>query len=146
MKQLDLSSSSLRIEEEDESDDDDDDDEQQEEEQPPQPVEQESSGNDENSPARANVEAAATLGSIEVKDGPAEHKMEELRAFLEKELPEIQKNVALRARTLWWKQKENDDKLEDARSKLTEVRRLIEAIEPGMPSMAGAGETAAPTV
>lgn len=110
MKRLDPS-----IVEEDDSDDDDDDDEEgQQEEQ--QPSEQESSGvTDENMPARANVApeeaAAASLGSIAVKDGPAEHKREELKAFLEQELPEIQRNVALRARTLWWKQKEYDDKV-----------------------------------
>lgn len=77
-------------------------------------------GDDENAPARANVvpaaEAAAAepeegLGSIAVKDGPSEQKKEELRAFLETELPEIQRNVALRARTLWWKQKEYDEKV-----------------------------------
>lgn len=109
---------------------------------------------DENAPARANVpepapaagKEAAALGSIEVKDGPSEQKREELRAFLETELPEIQRNVALRARTLWWKQKEYDDKIEDTRSKLKEVQRLIEAIEPGVPSMASTGEVAVPTV
>ncbi len=74
---------------------------------------------DENAPARANNVARAAeaeaeaegLGSIAVKDGPSEQKREELRAFLQTELPEIQRSVALKARTLWWKQKEYDDKV-----------------------------------
>lgn len=162
-------------EEDDDSDSDWDDDEQ----------EQPENDSDENAPARANVVAGAEaepegLGSIAVKDGPSEQKKEELRAFLVTELPEIQRNVALRARTLWWKQKEFDGKvgggglklcvcvalrklyltdptsnlydltfhrtlqLEDARNKLKDVQKLIEAIEPGIPSMTEAA--AVPTV
>jgi hypothetical protein len=96
----------------DEEDDSDDDEDGGNESQPQQ---------DENAPARANGVAGAAaaqvesegegLGSIEVKGGPSEQKKEELRAFLEKELPEIQRNVGLRARTLWFKQKEYDDKV-----------------------------------
>ena len=104
MKRLDPA-----IQEEDGDSDSDDDGSDNEQEQP-------EDDSDENAPARANVVAGAEaepegLGSIAVKDGPSEQKKEELRAFLETELPEIQRNVALRARTLWWKQKEYDGKV-----------------------------------
>lgn len=146
MKRLDPS---IHEEEEEDSDSDDDDDDDK------QGEEAEEGGADENAPARANVggeqqhaqqPAEEGLGSIAVKDGPGEQKREELRAFLETELPEIQRSVALRARTLWWKQREYDDKLEDARRKLQEVQRLIEAVEPGIPSMAMAAHEGAAAV
>lgn len=82
--------------------------------------------------------------SIAVLDEPSEQKKREMKTFLEQELPEIQKNVAVRARMLWFKQKEYDDKLVNTRSKLVEVNGLIADMEPGLPPMTPDGGTTLP--
>lgn len=79
--------------------------------------------------------------SIAVLDGPSEQKKKEIKTFLEQELPEIQKNVAVRARMLWFKQREYEDKLVKTRNKLMEVNGLIADMEPGLPPMSLTPET-----
>jgi len=124
-----------------EDDDDDDDDDEEEEE---------NEAENKNPQLQAVVsekDDEAALGSIAVLDGPSEQKKQEIKTFLEQELPEIQKNVAVRARMLWFKRKEYDDKLVDARSKLTEVNGLIADLEPGLPPLTPEGGVAlAPSV
>jgi len=138
MKRIDPSSSP-------EDDDDDDDDEEEENE-----VEKENEAENKNPHLQAVVaenDDAAALGSIAVLDGPSEQKKQEIKTFLEQELPQIQKNVAVRARMLWFKRKEYDDKLVDTRSKLAEVKGLIADLELGLPPMTLEGEIAlAPSV
>ena len=133
MKRIDPSSSP--------EDDDDDDDEDEEEEE-------ESQGEKENEAENKNPQIQAVvsekddeeaLGSIAVLDGPSEQKKHEIKTFLEQELPEIQKNVAVRARMLWFKWKEYDDKLVDTRGKLAEVKGLIAELEHGLPPLNSEG-------
>ena len=112
--------------------DDDDDDEEEEENEA-------ENKNPQLQAAVAENDDAAALGSIAVLDGPSEQKKQEIKTFLEQELPEIQKNVAVRARTLWFKRKEYDDKLLDTRSKLAEVKGLIADLEPGLPPLTPEG-------
>lgn len=130
MKRIDPSSSP--------EDDDDDDDEEQEENE----GEKESEAENKNPQLQAMVSEnndTAALGSIAILDGPNEQKKQEIKMFLEQELPEIQKNVAVRARMLWFKRKEYDDKLVDTRSKLAEVKGFIADLEPGLPPMTPEG-------
>jgi len=128
-----------------EDDDDDDDDEEEEEEE-----EEENEAENKNPQLQAVVsekDDEAALGSIAVLDGPSEQKRQEIKTFLEQELPEIQKNVAVRARMLWFKRKEYDDKLVDTRSKLADVKSLIADLEPGLPPLNSEGGVAlAPSV
>lgn len=78
----------------------------------------EGQGEKENDSTTKNIVASkdqsidtGALGSIEVLDRADARKMEELVDFLQRELPEIQRNVALRARTLWFKRKGYEDKV-----------------------------------
>lgn len=76
-----------------------------------------------------------TLGSIEVLDWPSEQKHQELKTFLDEELPEIQRTVALRARTMWFKRKEYEEKLAETQAELQKVCHLVESLEPGLPPL-----------
>lgn len=140
MKRIDPSA----MVDEDDDDDDDEDDEGEEARQDGQVGQKNTATIKEMSTSKGNDPEEGVLGSIEVMDGATAEKQQQMKLFLEQELPEIQRNVAIRARTLWWKRKQYEDKLGEVQNKLKEMNLLIESLEPGLPSLAPM--TASPAV
>jgi hypothetical protein len=80
-------------------------------------------------------DGSGQLKTITVVDASREEKEQELMSFLQEELPQIQREVALSAQSLWFKREGYQDKLADTRKKLSEVKTLVEGLECGMPSV-----------